>query len=101
MSNYIRLDHATISPEQVKFGMWYTICCYQDLTEINNQEELDFVVESLVSLKEDVEDGDITLVGLWDTREQALRELLDWSKDEEEKEEIQKVLSELPPDKEI
>lgn len=50
-------------------GSWYCLCCWEDLHEIRDETDLAEVLELLAD-EEDCSD-----VQIWDTKDQALREL--------------------------
>jgi hypothetical protein len=56
------------NPDEVKIGHWYTFCCEEDLTQIDNDEELETV-------KEDLQDE---IDSVWETKEEALAEIKSW-----------------------
>lgn len=51
-----------------RIGCWYSYCCEEDLYQVEDEEDLE-------ALLADIEDGMMSPVGIWETREEALEAL--------------------------
>lgn len=69
----------------IKIGMWYTYCCHLDLKQIETQDELENVVDSIGSNELEAE--------VWLTREEALLGIRSRWKDQETIKQINIMLS--------
>jgi len=56
------------TPEDVRVGMWYAICCMLDLSEIDSEEELNYVRDMML---------EPYMVHVYATREAAIADLSD------------------------
>ena len=67
------LRHARATLEKriqaINIGDWYTFCCEEDLKQVKTQEEAS-------ELRQSFEDGESFIVGVWGSKENALKELV-------------------------
>jgi hypothetical protein len=72
---------------KAEIGKWYTRCCYLDLEQIKNNEELVEVLKDLLEYE------DALIVGIWDTELEALKEIRTWFSDKQSLGEIDDLIS--------
>ena len=61
-----------VSIPEPQVGWWTTICCEEDLQQIETEEQL---LDLMARVKEDIEDEGFTHRQFWPTKEAALRAL--------------------------
>ena len=73
--------------EDVKLGMWYSICCHKDLYKIKNESDMKEVQDMV---------GEYDTLEIWDTEKEALLDIRKtWGDSKEELAEIDERLAKL------
>jgi len=88
---------ANRSPEKVKIGSWYSMCCILDLYEVENEDDLQSVRGYLQEAIDDPQED----VGMhtWDTLLEAVSEMQSWGENIDERPDLKNRLTQRPPDK--
>jgi len=55
----------------IKIGLWYYTCCDDDLFQIKNEKDLQYVIKEISEL----EDGSTLDGGVFETKEEALADI--------------------------
>ena len=56
-------------PEDIKIGQWRSMCCHEDLRQIEDQEEVDWIIDFWDEI------GGISSPSVWDTKKNALLDM--------------------------
>lgn len=72
MTAHVHLEKSHhVQADQVRIGQWWTLCCHEDLWQIENESDLADIVEMLT-------DAEPPTPTVWETKLDALAEIREW-----------------------